>query len=643
MTHSATSEAPVSPQVAWDRFDRSPAPDWVEPIEAPTQTVGDAGISWLLLDEQTRFSPERARYRRVVQRAENESGVDWLSEIRITFNPSFERLSLHGVVLDRGGSLMDALEDADIDFMRVEHDMHARVYRGDYVVIIQIRGVDPGDVIDFSFTITGRNPVFDGRDVLDIPFGFDFPVGRHRVRLIDPQGAGQHLFRTGPDVVSHLHQGPTGPETIVDRSELARHDFEACVPAEFDDQVSRWLVSGFPDWNAVAVWSADLYRIDPDDAAVAAVVTALPGDTPADRVQAAIAFVQDRIRYVATNFGEGGYRPRPPSVILKRRYGDCKDKALLLTALLRRLQVRAGPALVSMYRPGGALSDPPSPGSFDHVVVRAVIDGDEHWIDATARGQVGPLAARSGPRDGAALIIDPTTTEPVRLPPSAADRSGNFSDGVIDLRGGPGRPVLMSYVNRSEGAEAEMMRQWIASAGAESLAQEYLDHMSESQGQVERAGPFEIEDDAETNTLTIRNTLRLLDPWAASGSGMLFRYMICNATILPQGVSASRRQRPLNVTSHPLHHRHVETILLPPGPRPQGLATGVTTLANAAFDLSRTARFEAARSYVIAIETRTRGPSIAAGDIVKAQRDETALRHAHELALIFPRRKRWFG
>lgn len=613
-------------------------------VEAPPTSGGDGGISWLLLDEQLRFRPELERYRRVVQRAENESGVDWLSEIRITFNPSFERLNLHGVTIVRDGQFIDALEDADIDFLRVEQDMHARVYRGDYAVIIQIRGVDPGDIIDFSFTVSGRNPVFDGRDMLDIAFAFGVPLGRHRVRLVDPEGAGQHLFKTGPEVPHSLRPGRDGPETIIDRSELGRHEFEAHVPAEFDDQASHWRVSGFPDWSTVAGWSSELYRIDPGDAAVAAVVAGLGGGSTLECVLAAITFVQDRIRYVATNFGEGGYRPRSPALILERRYGDCKDKALLLTALLRQLQVQAEPALVSMNRPGAALIDPPSPGSFDHVVVRAVIDGEVRWIDATARGQIGPLAHRSGPRDGAALIIDPITTAPIRLPRSAEDRTGSFSDGGIDLRGGPGRPVLMTYVNRAEGSEAEMLRQWIASAGVENLTQDYLDHMSESQGQVEQAGPFEVEDDPVTNTLVIRNSLRLLDPWVEGpGGGLMFRYMICTATILPPGVSASRRRRPLAIAGHPLHHRHVETVRFPAGPRPHRLFVGTTRLENAAFDLTRTAHFGADRTYVVDVETRTKGPSIAAEEIVKAQRHEAELRNAHELALTFPRRRRWFG
>jgi transglutaminase-like putative cysteine protease len=41
------------------------------------------------------------------------------------------------------------------------------------------------------------------------------------------------------------------------------------------------------------------------------------------------------VRYTGVEFGEAAIVPRKPSETLERRFGDCKDKAPLLVAMLR--------------------------------------------------------------------------------------------------------------------------------------------------------------------------------------------------------------------------------------------------------------------------------------------------------------------
>jgi transglutaminase-like putative cysteine protease len=48
------------------------------------------------------------------------------------------------------------------------------------------------------------------------------------------------------------------------------------------------------------------------------------------RAEAALALVQDRVRYVALAMGAGGYVPADAAETWSRRYGDCKGKTALL-------------------------------------------------------------------------------------------------------------------------------------------------------------------------------------------------------------------------------------------------------------------------------------------------------------------------
>ena len=85
-------------------------------------------------------------------------------------------------------------------------------------------------------------------------------------------------------------------------------------------------------------------------------------------------------------FGESSLVPQFPSQTLKRGYGDCKDKAVLLAAMLRSAGVPASLALLNSG-PGRDINpDLPGMGMFDHAIVYVPASGadSELWVDATA-------------------------------------------------------------------------------------------------------------------------------------------------------------------------------------------------------------------------------------------------------------------
>ncbi|HEY0044055.1 MAG TPA: DUF3857 domain-containing protein [Allosphingosinicella sp.] len=628
-------EAPVSQQEAWTRFSRGARPDWVEPVEAPLDGPADGPVAWLLYDEQYRLAPELERYTRMVRRADTDLGVGWLSEIRIQFNPSFERLTLHCADILRDGERIDGLADADLDFLRVEEDMHARVYRGDYVLLAQLRMLEPGDALELAYTISGQNPVYGGRLDLPVSLSFTVPLAHQFCRVVRPRSSSATVRTRGPAValIETVHEGEV--ELRLDRRDVERAEHEADVPAEHDDQHAIIHFSGFADWGDVARWGSALYRLEPNPA-VEALLESFHAQRDVDPALAAIAYVQERIRYVATCFGEGGYRPRDPAIICKRRYGDCKDKALLLAILLRRLGHEADVALINSGRPLAPLRAFPGPGAFDHVVVRAVIDGEVRWIDATATGQRGPLGLRGRPHSAAVLVLRGDTVGLEILPPPHEGFCGHFSDGVMDLSAGPGGPATISYTNVAIGSDAEEMRRWLAAAGHAGVERAFRDMMSEEFGIAEEESAFEIEDDIEANSFIVRNRLIFPDPWHVAPDGRReFRATICHATTLLPVLASHRRTLPLSLHTHPMHHRHREVLMLPEGQAPPaGAIAGTLRRANAGFTFTRQAELRDG-AYDVTVETRTLAASLPAEEVRGAYADEAALQHAHKLHLIF--------
>lgn len=145
--------------------------------------------------------------------------------------------------------------------------------------------------------------------------------------------------------------------------------------------LSVWLgISSLPSWEQFAKWYG---RISNGSQTAGPAVKALAEQIAAanpqrlDRIRAAFEFVSS-LRYVAIELGIQGFRPRTPEVVLRQLYGDCKDKANLLGALLREMGIPAQFALINR----GSSSDPDFPGwQFNHAI--AYLPEENQWLDST--------------------------------------------------------------------------------------------------------------------------------------------------------------------------------------------------------------------------------------------------------------------
>ncbi|PXA91608.1 transglutaminase, partial [Nostoc sp. 3335mG] len=105
--------------------------------------------------------------------------------------------------------------------------------------------------------------------------------------------------------------------------------------------------------------------------------------TPIGRAQRALELVQDKIRYLAVGMDGGNYVPQTPTKTWEVRYGDCKAKTLMLLALLHTMGIEAEPVVASVGMGDFVPERLPSAAAFNHVFVRATVDGETLWLDGT--------------------------------------------------------------------------------------------------------------------------------------------------------------------------------------------------------------------------------------------------------------------
>ena len=173
-------------------------------------------------------------------------------------------------------------------------------------------------------------------------------------------------------------------------------------------------------WQAIATEYAKIVDAHADTASVKPLVEKLiAGKTSAAEKETAILDYVDReVRYTGIEFGEAAIVPHSPDVVLNQKYGDCKDKATLVVAMLRAAGIDAYVALLNV---GGRMNVPeelPGMGLFDHAIVY-VPGPPALWIDATDRyARLGQLPA--GDQDRLALVARSQTTALTRTMQSSS-------------------------------------------------------------------------------------------------------------------------------------------------------------------------------------------------------------------------------
>jgi len=87
-----------------------------------------------------------------------------------------------------------------------------------------------------------------------------------------------------------------------------------------------------------------------------------------DKAKALYDWVRKNIRYVASYIGDGGFVPNDTKTILEKNYGDCKDHATLLEALLEASGIPASQVLIPANTDNYVLPPVPDYSVFNHAI-----------------------------------------------------------------------------------------------------------------------------------------------------------------------------------------------------------------------------------------------------------------------------------
>lgn len=437
-----------------------PAPAWVRPIAPPSAPAkaDDAPLRVLLSDQQVALEPgRRTIYSAMSFRIQNPQGLA-AGNISLPWRPDTDVLTVHKLLIRRGDQAIDVLESGQtFTVLRREQNLESATLDGILTANIQPEGLQVGDTLEFAMSVSSSDPTMQGHVELMAGAWDGFPVGRAHLRVQWPTGLPARFRQTAS--LPALKPVKSGDKLVM---EFTLDNIEPIIPpkgAPARYQIGRLVeVTDFASWADVGALMAPLYdktAVIPSEGPLRKElerIKALSAD-PRVRAEAALALVQDRVRYVALLMGDGGYVPADAETTWARRYGDCKAKTALLLALLHGLGIEAEPVAVSTMFGDGLDARLPMLGLFNHVLVRATVAGKTYWLDGTRTGDTS-LDRLIVPNVGWGLPLVAKDAALVRMVPAPLETPTKDTSIRIDASAGISVPAPTRIETILRGDEA---------------------------------------------------------------------------------------------------------------------------------------------------------------------------------------------
>jgi transglutaminase-like putative cysteine protease len=365
-----------------------PPPERYDPPPIPYVEEGFDAV-WLKWEGHTTFDGEVTLYKiHNKLKVLTERGAERYFEVKIYYSRYWHELEVHFIrtILPDGTVLEpppESVLDVPIVRQRVYTDARQRIY--------YMPGVKPGCIIEYSFTIKARFPM-SGEFQDWFIFQDWMPIRKAKYSLTLPE---DYMMFLDWNV---LQTNGIEELPLVFYSEGNTYTWELeKVPGvlpeygmpPLEEIAPAIVVSSIMSWDEVGQWWWEMVEevMEPDEGVREKTLELIEGkETEPERLAAIYHWVVKNIKYVALEFGIGGFKPLQPGVVLQNMYGDCKDSMILLLAMLRIAGIEAYPTLINVY--GDVFPGFPSLW-FDHAIV-AVPLGEKRFgsewlfLDGTA-------------------------------------------------------------------------------------------------------------------------------------------------------------------------------------------------------------------------------------------------------------------
>ena len=272
--------------------------------------------------------------------------------------------------------------------------------------LLRIPAADPGNIVGYEYEeeeqpfvlqdvwhFQESNPVREAHYTLQLPPGWEYKATWMNYPEAKPAQSGNQSQWVVSEVKGIKHEDNMPPWQGVAGQMIV----------SFFPPGGTAQNQGFQNWKQMGTWYQGLTSgrrdASPELKQKVASLTSSAG-TPLAKMKVIGDFAQRDIRYVAIELGIGGWQPHPAAEVFTHHYGDCKDKATLMGAMLHEIGIDSYYVVINSERGSVTPETPAHMGGFDHAIIAIKLP------DGVTDSSLG--ATMVHPKLGKILFFDPT-------------------------------------------------------------------------------------------------------------------------------------------------------------------------------------------------------------------------------------------
>ncbi len=425
----------------------------------------------ILNQEVVRVNPNgsTSRMTHLVAKVLRPAGVREIRDHYIYYEPQRQTVDiLRAAVITPDGREMERARIQDRS-TSAAMGVQTLIYDEHHLKHVAFNELEVGSVIDLQYTVRDSGDNVYGDYFADsFYFNDGQPTMRSQYVLDYPKSLAMqtHTLNTSAPM-ERLHSKDENRETLKwELSDTPGVEREYSMPPVVD-ALPQLQVTTMRSWQEVGTW---FWNLSKEQATVndemRKDIAEMTRDckTETEKLRVIHDWVIRKIRYLGIEFGRNGYKPHKATESYKALYGDCKDTATLITAMLTSVGIESKLVLIRTVDSGSVSPDSlPMPNIYNHCIAYVPnVDGKSYWIDGTTDFfRLGEVP--SADRGAQVLVAGPDGGKFMKIPQSKG--TDNLIDQVFTAQVAPGGSATLTIRDTRSGQFAPMLRESIETPG----------------------------------------------------------------------------------------------------------------------------------------------------------------------------------
>ncbi len=472
-------------------------------------------FTYLLIDKQIHVS-KKETYVHILKKVNNTAGVQASSELSAIFEPNYQSIKIISASILRGTNTLKQNPNK-IKYTQQSTNVEEKQYYELKTALVYFEDVRPNDILEFEYIISGTNPIFNKfSDIEQIVF--DATVENFYCSYVYPTStklsfSSSNIPKEGESLKSNNLGENIKTWHIINLNPIVNQEVYTNLHYYYNS-IPRIEASEYKNWVEVEAWGKQVFDFNEyASPMVKKVIDTLinKNENIGTQVLKICRFVQNDIRYLGIETGINSHKPHKPDEVIKQRYGDCKDKAQLLSCMLNEINIKAYPNLINTVNGESIGQYLPSPLVFNHVTSFVEMPFKPFFLDPTIPFQGGTVnTGIAYPKYRNTLIIGNKSSniykienyEPIK---QIVFQTYNIADTAFN--------TTVSISSCYYGERADQMRAILYSNDKEVIKNEFIQSYTNIYPSAKFINDNEILDNLDNNTLLLKEFIDLGDIW----------------------------------------------------------------------------------------------------------------------------------